>query len=67
MDPLEAAMQEMARRDAEYWAWRVEQACEAAIQLGTCGVRVRTIDGVPASVSVDTSVPYGQIQYQEDV
>jgi hypothetical protein len=53
---VQAAAFETARRVHE----AIEQACEAALQTGYCGVRVEYAGGT-VTVGPDPAVPYGMI------
>lgn len=63
MDELGRAIDELARRAVEYRHWRIEQACEAALQGGRHGVLVRETSEKLIDVRVDPTVPYGEIYY----
>jgi hypothetical protein len=62
---LGSALEELARREAEYRAWRIEQAAEAALQGGQHGVLVREWPGRRLfDARVHPDVPYGEIHHQ---
>lgn len=58
---LDAAIAELYKRALEYERWRIEQACEAAVQGGLYGVLIQRDGAKLIDVRVDPSVPYGQI------
>lgn len=60
-DKLGLALEELARREADYQTWRIEQACKAAAMGGQYGVLIRRDGARLLDARPDPSVPFGQI------